>query len=58
LEDPVSLIKKKSDHEENIIKKALVENQGNITRTAATLGISRQLLYYKIKKFRISRDNI
>jgi arginine utilization regulatory protein len=58
LEDPVSLIKKKSDHEENIIKNALVENHGNITRTAAILGISRQLLYYKIKKFKISRNTI
>ncbi|MBU1340643.1 MAG: sigma 54-interacting transcriptional regulator [Proteobacteria bacterium] len=47
----------KSEHEENIIKNTLLENKGNITKTARSLGISRQLLYYKIKKFNISRDN-
>jgi len=54
-EHNTSLIKKKSVHEENIIKASLLENKGNITRTARSLGISRQLLYYKIKKFNISR---
>lgn len=52
-----NLIKIKSEHEEKIIKKALFENKGNITKTARSLGISRQLLYYKIKKFNISRNN-
>ena len=52
-----NLIKKKSEHEENIIKNVLFENKGNITKTARSLGISRQLLYYKIKKFNISRNN-
>lgn len=52
----INLIKKKSEHEENIIKKALLENKGNITKTARSLGISRQLLYYKIKKYNISRE--
>jgi arginine utilization regulatory protein len=52
-----NLIKKKSEHEENIVRKALLENKGNITRTARALGISRQLLYYKIKRFNISRNN-
>ncbi|RLC20595.1 MAG: transcriptional regulator [Deltaproteobacteria bacterium] len=51
-----NLIKEKSAHEESIIKVSLLENKGNITRTARSLGISRQLLYYKIKKFNISRD--
>lgn len=58
LENPLNLMEKKSEHEENIVKKTLVENRGNITRTARTLGISRQLLYYKIKKYKIRRDNI
>jgi len=52
-----NLIKTKSEHEENIVIKALLENRGNITKTAKALGISRQLLYYKIKKFNISRNN-
>lgn len=52
----INLIKKKSEHEENIVRKALLENKGNITKTARFLGISRQLLYYKIKKYNISRE--
>lgn len=41
--------------EANAILQTLREHSGNITRTAAALGISRQLLYYKIKKFEIDR---
>jgi arginine utilization regulatory protein len=29
--------------------------RGNVTRAAGTLGISRQLLHYKIKKYRLCR---
>ncbi|WP_457552216.1 sigma-54 interaction domain-containing protein [Desulfobacula sp.] len=50
------LIKNTSDHEKNIVENALLENRGNITKTARFLRISRQLLYYKIKKFNISRN--
>ena len=50
------LSKTKAVHEKTIIADALHANQGNITRTAKALGISRQLLYYKIKKFKISRE--
>lgn len=53
----INLIKTKSDHEENIIKKIFLGNKGNITKTARSLGISRQLLYYKIKKFNIRRED-
>ena len=53
-----NLIKTTSEHEESIVTKALVDNRGNITKTARSLGISRQLLYYKIKKYKIKRDNI
>jgi len=52
-----NLIKKTSEHEKNIVENTLYENKGNITKTAQALGISRQLLYYKIKKFNIDRDN-
>ena len=51
-----NLVKEKLAHEEKIIKNILLENEGNITKTARSLGISRQLLYYKIKKFNINRD--
>ena len=50
------LIKTKAVHEKTIITDTLAANRGNITRTAKALGISRQLLYYKIKKFKISRE--
>ena len=52
-----NLIKTTSEHEESIVTKALVDNRGNITKTARSLGISRQLLYYKIKKYKINRDS-
>jgi len=52
-----NLFRTKSEHEENIVTNALLENRGNITRTAKALGISRQLLYYKIKKYKINRDS-
>ncbi|MCF6248020.1 MAG: sigma 54-interacting transcriptional regulator [Desulfobacula sp.] len=53
-----SLGQEKLVHEKNIIKNTLLESKGNITKTARSLGISRQLLYYKIKKFNISRDPV
>ena len=53
-----NLIKNTSDQEKSIVKNTLLENKGNITRTARSLGISRQLLYYRIKKFNIIRNDI
>ncbi|MBF0211359.1 MAG: sigma 54-interacting transcriptional regulator [Desulfamplus sp.] len=50
-----SAINKKDDAE--IVHKALLKNQGNIARTAKALGISRQLLYYKIKRYNLKRDD-
>ncbi len=52
----INLQENRSEHEEMIIKNSLTENQDNISRTAKALGISRQLLYYKIKKFNIIRN--
>ena len=51
------LIKDQSNHEKNTVENTLLENKGNITRTAGALGISRQLLYYKIKKYSINRND-
>ncbi len=53
-----NLIKNTTEHEKSIIKNALLEDKGNITKTARALGISRQLLYYKIKKYNINRDDL
>ena len=50
-----TLSKTKAVHEKTIIADTLSANRDNITRTAKALGISRQLLYYKLKKFKISR---
>jgi len=51
-----NLIKNKAAHEEKIIKEALSRNKGNISKSAQSLGISRQLLYYNIKKFKMDRN--
>lgn len=50
------LILNKREHEKKIVTQALAQNQGNITRAAARLRISRQLLYYKMKKFQLTRE--
>ena len=41
--------------EKELIKEILLQTSGNITKTAAKLGISRQLLYYKLKKYQLER---
>lgn len=47
------LSKEIADFEGGIIKKALAENRGNITATAASLNIHRNVLYRKMKKYGI-----
>jgi arginine utilization regulatory protein len=46
----------KNEHEKKLVWQALMQFRGNITRAAKKLGISRQLLYYKMKKFTLTRD--
>jgi len=41
--------------EEAAVKTALIQTRGNVTQAAKILGISRQLLHYKIKKFGFHR---
>jgi arginine utilization regulatory protein len=43
--------------ERTSIEKALTDTGGNITRSSAELGISRQLLHYKMKKYHLSRTD-
>ena len=43
------------DWEKSAIKSALTAAGGNVTKAAKNLGISRQLLHYKIKKFKFFR---
>lgn len=47
---PQNLAKTQADQEKSAIKTALSATQGNVTKAAKNLGISRQLLHYKIKK--------
>jgi len=42
--------------EENIILQALHAADWNYSRAAATLGLTRQSLHYKLKKYGISKD--
>lgn len=44
---------KTSEVEKNYIQQVLTENNYNVTRAAKTLGMSRQSLQYRIKKFNI-----
>lgn len=46
------------DNEKYIIKKCLHENNGNIFRTAKVLGISRNTLYCKLKKYNIKQASL
>ena len=39
--------------EKNVIKKALKAHNGNVTKTADALGISRQSLQYRLRKLNI-----
>ncbi len=43
-----------TDLERQAITRALAEYNGNISQTAASLGITRQTLYRKLEKFGIA----
>ena len=42
--------------EKRLIKQALEKNLWNVTRTARSLGITRQSLIYRMRKYDIERD--
>jgi arginine utilization regulatory protein len=44
-----------ADLEKQMVCDALAASRGNVSRAAGRLGISRQLLNYKLKKYRIDR---
>jgi len=53
------ILKHKIDStERDLIVKILSETQGNVSRTARILGISRQSLQYRLKKYNINRTNL
>jgi two-component system NtrC family response regulator len=46
----------RADLERETIQRALAKHKGNVTRTAAELGVSRPTLYGLIEKLGIPRD--
>lgn len=55
-EEPAGLDTQKNELEKELIIQALKDSQGNISQAARLLGISRQLLQYKIRQMK-KRDN-
>jgi arginine utilization regulatory protein len=55
VEPGMSLPDTQADHEKSVLKKALTRSAGNVTRAAGTVGISRQLFTYKMKKYGLIR---
>jgi arginine utilization regulatory protein len=51
------LFSHKKEHEQELVHKALLQSRGNVSKSARKLGISRQLLYYKMKKFNFIRND-
>jgi arginine utilization regulatory protein len=51
----IPLARNQAEQEKISIRKALTASRGNVTRASSILGISRQLLHYKIKKHGLSR---
>jgi arginine utilization regulatory protein len=52
-----SLVEIRAEGEKSAIINALVNTNGHIARAAAQIGISRQLLYYKMKKYNLNRKD-
>jgi arginine utilization regulatory protein len=46
-----------ADHEKTVLAEALTARRGHITRAAKDIGISRQLFNYKMRKYRICRQD-
>jgi len=51
------LLANQADQEKAVVADALAAHAGNITRAAKSIGISRQLFNYKMKKYRIDRHD-
>ena len=52
-----SLVEIRMEREKSIIVDALLDANGNVSRAAGSIGISRQLLHYKLKKYHLNRKD-
>ncbi|WP_245809287.1 helix-turn-helix domain-containing protein [Desulfamplus magnetovallimortis] len=52
------LTRKQDAHEKEAVSKALDRFNGNVTKAAKHLGISRQLLHYKIKNIALKEKTL
>jgi len=52
---PPGLASIQADQEKKAVENALSTSRGNVSQAAKKLGISRQLLHYKIKKYKLFR---
>ncbi len=51
-----TLVEHQAEQEKKAVSEVLLATEGNITRAAVLLGISRQLLHYKMKKHGLKRS--
>jgi DNA-binding NtrC family response regulator len=56
VEPPVGLKAQQAEQERETLSAALADHGGNVTRAANSIGISRQLFSYKMKKHGIQRS--
>ena len=54
LDSDKSLKEKLAEFEKRLIKQALIESEGNVTKTAKTLNVQRTTLIEKINKYSIN----
>ena len=54
LDSDKSLREKLAEFEKRLIKQALIESEGNVTKTAKTLNVQRTTLIEKINKYSIN----
>jgi arginine utilization regulatory protein len=51
------LLASQADRERRVVAEALAAHAGNVTRAAKSIGISRQLFNYKMKKYQLKRQD-
>jgi arginine utilization regulatory protein len=52
-----NLLRDQSENERKQITDAMAHSRGNVSRAAVSLGLSRQLLHYKLRKYKMKRED-